>query len=122
MTETSREFADDLVRLLTHVAGGSAKVSVDGAPFVELDGIGRNVTVRMGPLFGGGVGLRDLMRESHVRIWEARGLPSALARSGWHVSFQDGPGELVGLGRDVSALTGHVHVSARALWKLGRVL
>jgi hypothetical protein len=117
---TARETADDLLRLLTQVAGGSAELRIDGAPFVAFDGNGRNVTVQMRSVLAGGTGIRGLLREDHVHLWQVRGVPSALARSGWNVSIRDGPDEVVRMGRDASALTGHVHVSARALLKLGR--
>lgn len=59
--------------------------------------------------------------QAQLHLWEARGLPSTLARSGWKVVFQDGPRELIRMGRGVSPLTGHVWVSPAGLWKMRRL-
>ena len=114
--------ASDLIGLLSGVVSGSLEATVDGAPFVVLDGDHRSLTVELGVLAGGPRKPREILREHHIRLWELRGIPSALARSGWQVSLRDGPRELVRLGRDASALTGHIHVSPAAFGKLRRLL
>ena len=102
---------EDLVALLSWVAGGSLEARIDGAPFAVLNGRNRELTIDLArlapelPVQRTGIGSRL------VAIWELRGLPSALARSGWQVSLRDGSHELVRMGRSASALTGHVHVS-----------
>ena len=121
LTVTSEAVATTLVDLLRRVTGGKVEADVDGAPFVVIDGERRNLTVHVGPLLDDARPDRSPLREGHLRLWEVRGIPSALARSGWHVSLRDGPHEMIRLGRDVSALTGHVHVSPIALWKLRRL-
>lgn len=117
----SESVARAFAGLLARVVGGSAEADVDGAPFVVLDGDKRDLTVQVAPLLDEARQERSALHEGHLRLWEARGVPSALARSGWHVSFRDGSHEMIRLGRDVSALTGHVHVSPTALWKLRRL-
>ncbi len=117
---TSESVGSVLVELLRRVAGGTAQADLDGAPFAVIDGEKRNLTVQIAPLLEATQGERSARPEVHFRLWEERGVPSALARSGWHVSVRDGPHEMIRLGRDVSALTGHVHVSPTALWKLRR--
>lgn len=112
--------ANAFVELLDRVSGGTVQADLDGVPFVVLDGERRDLTVQIAPLLNAPRQEGSALREGHLRLWEARGVPSALARSGWHVSFRDGPHEMLRLGRDVSALTGHVHVSPAALWKLRR--
>ena len=114
--------ASDFVELLSRVIGGSAEATIDGRPFASLDGDGRNLTIHIGLLAGQEQKARTVLRESHLRLWEVRGVPSALARCGWEVSFRDGPRELVRLGRTASALTGHVHVSPAALGRLRKLL
>ena len=117
---TSQSLGSVLVEILRRIGGGTAEADLDGAPLAILDGEGRNLTVQLAPF------LEVAQREhaprpgAELRLWEARGVPSALARSGWHVSLRYGPHEMIRLGRDVSALTGHVHVSPSALWKLRR--
>jgi hypothetical protein len=117
-----RSPATDFVALLSRVAGGSLEASIDGAPVAVLDGEHRDLTIQLGRLAGSKGSARALLRESHLRLWELRGVPSALARTGWNVSFRDGPRELVRLGRSASALTGHVHVSPEALGRLRKLL
>ncbi len=119
---TARQTAEDLVRLLGRISGGAVRATVDGRPFAELDGEHRTLTVEVGSWLEHGPRGRALLRESHVNLWEARGIPGALARSGWSVRFRDGAEEVIRLGRDASALTGHVHVAPAALWKLRRYL
>ena len=119
---TSASVATAFVRLLDRIAGGTAEAMLDGAPFVRIDGETRDVTVQIAPILGAARSERSGSSEGSLRLWEVRGVPSALARSGWHVSFRDGPHEMVRVGRDVNALTGHVHVSPAALWKLRRLL
>ncbi len=105
----------DLVALLSCVVGGSLEARIDGAPFAALDGEARELTLELGRL-GPELGRRRSGLSARlVELWEFRGLPSALARSGWRVNIRDGGRELVRMGRTVSALTGHVHVS-RAAW------
>lgn len=110
------------VGLLGRIAGGQAEAVLDGAPLVRIDGAGRDLTVQIAPFLEVAPQERSGPGEGFLRLWEARGVPSALARSGWQVSVRDGPHEIIRLGRDVSALTGHVHVSPVALWRLRRFL
>lgn len=117
-----RGVAHDLVRLLDSVAGGSVEALIDGEPLARLDGNQRTVTVQIRSIPRKGDRSTSLLHESRIHFWEIRGIPSALARSGWQVSFRDGPQELLRLGRTASALTGHIHVNPAALWKLRRVL
>lgn len=117
-----RSAARDFVDLLGRVSGGSLEVEVDGRPLAKIDGEGRTLTVQVAPLLAQGIHVRPILREGHVRLWQAHGIPSALARAGWQVSLQDGSRELVGLGRAASRLTGHIHMSPTALGKLRRLL
>ena len=121
MSVNAPSTAQALVSLLGRIAGGRAEADVDGVPFAVLDGEKRNLTIQIAPLLEEPPTGRSVLHEGRLRLWEARGVPSALARAGWHVGFQDGPHEILRLGRDVSALTGHVHVSPAALWKLRRL-
>ena len=118
MTATS--VAGAFVAWLARISGGRAEADLDGASFVRVDGETRDLTVQLGPLLDERDEERSVFRPGHLRLWEVRGVPSALARAGWQVSFRDGSHEVIRLGRDVSALTGHVHVSPTALWKLRR--
>ena len=114
----SRTFAETLER----ISGGSLEATIDGAPFEVVDADHRDVTVQVDPLLESDRSMHSFFAEERVRLWEARGVPSALARAGWAVRLRDGPDDLVRLGRGVSTLTGHVHVSLAALRKLRRVL
>ena len=119
---TSASATSAFLELLGRIAGGTAEAVLDGATLVRIDGTTRDVTVQIAPLLGVARQERPRTDGVSLRLWEARGVPSALARSGWQVSVRDGPHEMIRLGRDVSALTGHVHVSPAALWKLRRLL
>lgn len=119
---TAESAARAFVSLLARVRSGRAEAELDRAPLVTLDGDAKDLVVQIGPLWETTHRGSSLLRETPVRLWEARGVPSALARSGWRVSFRDGPQEMIRLGRDVSALSGHVHVSPAALWKLRRLV
>ncbi len=113
--------ARQLVRLLQHIAGGTLEASVNGATLARLDGNGRNLSIQVGPFLSEQSRASSLLHETHLRLWEAIGVPGALAKNGWHVSLSEGSNELVGIGRDASALTGHVRVGAAAIWKLRRL-
>lgn len=117
-----REPLDELVRWLNRFSAGTLQATVDGEPVAQLDADKRDLTVQIDLLLEESKEGHALLQESHLRLWEVRGIPSALARSGWHVSLRAGPTELIGLGRNASALTGHVHVSPSGLWKLRRML
>jgi hypothetical protein len=119
---SARTTAEDLVRILGRISGGTLRASMDGAPFLDLDAEHRTVTLEVDPWVDGAGGGRALVREGHVSLWQSRGIPGALARSGWTVSLRSGPHELVRLGHDASAWTGHVHVTAAALGKLRRLV
>ena len=112
----------DFVGLLKRVTGGKLEARIDGNPLVLLDGEHRSLTVQIGPLLTEGIKPSSVLRAGHLRLWQARGVPSALARSGWDLRLHDGAEELIRLGRNASALTGHVHVSPRTLGKLRRWL
>ena len=114
--------AHDFLRLLDHVAGGSAEATLNGSPFATVDGDTRDLTVQIGLFTGPGRASPPLLRERHLRMWEIRGVPSALARSGWSVSFRDGPREILRIGRTASALTGHVHLNPAALGRLRKLI
>ncbi len=118
---TARSPASEMVRLLRHVAAGTLEASVNGATLARLDGDRRNLSIQVGPFLSEQSKASSVLHEAHLRLWEVRGVPSALAKGGWHVSLVEGPTELVGIGRDASALTGHVRVGAAALWKLRRL-
>lgn len=111
----------DLVALLSCVAGGSLEARIDGAPFAVLNGRTRDLTLDLGRLAPDLPARRLGLGSRLVALWELRGLPSALARSGWQVSLRDGAHELVRMGRSASALTGHIHVSPAA-WGIWRDL
>jgi hypothetical protein len=114
--------AEVLAGLLRQISGGKIEAQLDGTAIASIDGESRTVTVHLDPLLAGDRPSLPRLHEGHLKLWSARGVPSSLARSGWHVSLQSGEQELVGLGRGVSALTGHVRVSPSALWKLRRLL
>ncbi len=117
---SARVLAQSLAHFLQNFSAGSAEASIDGLPFAELDADQRNLTVRIDPLRTEGRSMRSLLSESHLHLWETRGVPGSLARAGWRVSLHEGPSELVRLGRDVSPLTGHVHVSPSVLLRRRR--
>ncbi len=114
----SRAFAESLER----ISGGSLEATIDGDPFVVVDADHRDVTVQVDRLLERDRSMHAFFAEERVQLWEVRGIPSALARAGWEVRLRDGPDDLVRLGRGVSTLTGHVHVSLAALRKLRRLL
>ncbi|MGI0071177.1 MAG: hypothetical protein ACRECT_03800 [Thermoplasmata archaeon] len=119
---TATTVALDLARLLDRLGGGSFRATIDGTLAVELNADGRNLTVDLDPIVGKGGRIPTALHLGHLSLWKARGVPSALARAGWQVRLRDGSRELVRLGRDVSPITGHVHVSPAALAELGRFL
>jgi hypothetical protein len=120
LSDTAR--TTELARLLGRLTNGSVRLEVDGELFVELDASSRTVRVQAEPLLGLERRLRTVPSEDRPHLWEARGLPGALARSGWRVTVADGGEELVRVGHGVSALTGHLSVTPRALWRLRRLL
>ncbi|MGI0052681.1 MAG: hypothetical protein ACREC5_03640 [Thermoplasmata archaeon] len=119
---TDQKGVEDLVRWLGLIGGGSLRAEIGGALLAEIDGEGRNVTVDLDALLGEGMSTHPKLPMGYLDLWKARGVPSALARTGWQVRLRAGPHELIRLGRDVSALTGHVHVGVAALWELPRLL
>ncbi len=111
-----------LAQLLRQLTAGKVEAALDGSPLAVVDAEAKTVTVHLDPLLQDEGRSVPRLHEGHLRLWSARGVPSSLARSGWRVSLQSEDHELVGLGRGVSALTGHLHVSPAALWKLRRLL
>lgn len=119
---TERPLGEALMRLLDQVASGSAEAKIDGTLVAVLDAEGRNLTIDVDPFLTAGTHDDSPGPQAHLSLWKNRGIPSALARSGWQVSLQSESRELMRMGRGVSALTGHVHASPTALWKLRRFL
>ncbi len=119
---TERPAAELLTRMLVHISAGSAEAKIDGTLVATIDGEDRKVTIDLDPLLDAGSRTGALLPEGGLPLWRNRGLPSALARSGWQVSVVSESHELLRMGRGVSRLTGHVHASPRALWKLRRIL
>jgi hypothetical protein len=119
---TGTERAAEVARILTRLTNGSLRLEVDGRLLAELDAGSRTVRVQAEPILGIERRLRALPSEDRPHLWEGRGLPGALARTGWRMTVEDGGEELVRVGHGVSALTGHLALSPRALWRLRRLL
>jgi hypothetical protein len=117
------EISGLLVGLLGGLSGGSAQVQIDSVPFATVDAGSRNLDVQVGRLLNEPRRRHPaVLKEGPVALWKGRSIPSELARKGWRVTVHDGSDELMALGRGTSALTGHVHVSPAALWKLRKLL
>ena len=96
---------------------------MDSVPLASVDAEARDIVVQIGPLLARPERLRPFLGESGpTSLWRSRGLPSALARSGWRVSVREDSREILSVGRGTSPLAGHVHVSPAALWKLRKLL
>ncbi|MGI0054132.1 MAG: hypothetical protein ACREBZ_00160 [Thermoplasmata archaeon] len=109
--------------LLGRVTGGAVQADVDGRRVLNLDGERRNLEVQIDPFLRVERQIRSSQSPlGHMRLWELHGAPSTLARSGWCVSFQEGSEDVIRVGRGVSPLTGHVHLSPAGLWKLRKLL
>jgi hypothetical protein len=117
---TDRKAAGLFVQSLRHLQGGALQVAWDGAPWASVDATARNLELQIEPLIDNVGEGRSILHEAHVRLWELRGVPAALARAGWRVTLRDGLQEVLRLGRDTSALTGHMRVSPAGLGKLLR--
>ncbi len=114
--------ADLLVEMLHHVTGGSVQARVGGSSVLTLDADAHNLEMDFDLFARLEQRVRSSISPIHpLRWWEIRGVPTTLARSGWQLTLREGPHEILRLGRGVSALTGHVHVRAGALWKLRRL-
>jgi hypothetical protein len=108
--------------LLERFRGGQASINWNRSSLVVLDADQRNVEVDIGPLVHARHGLVKALNQGHMGGLESIGVPGYLASLGWKVTLKDGGQPLLWLGRDVSALTGHVHVKLRALRELTRML
>ncbi len=113
-----------LVDLLGHLADGSIAVDIDAVPFASIDARAHDVEVQLGPIVGARRATRSSVDrgEGAAELWRARRIPSELARNGWRVRLWDGGEELVALGRGTNPLTGHVHATPAALWKLRKLV
>jgi len=118
----ARDATKDMVRLLTQMAGGKLEATIDGQPLARIDAEARTVSLDISGLEKEDIKARANFREGFVNLWQARGIGGELARAGWNVSVTSDEKELVRAGRDVSALTGHVHVSLAALRKARKLL
>ena len=118
-SDRSRLLAD----LLSRFSDGSLDVDLDSAPFASVDARTRNLDLQIAPLLSDRRAARRRVRaEGPAGLWNARHLPSELARLGWRVTLYDGPSELLALGRGTSQVTGHVRVHPAALWTLRRLV
>lgn len=111
-----------LVTLLARISAGSVEVTLGGTPLARLDGGERTLTVELDPILRTEFAPGRVRRAGRLSLWSARGIPAALARAGWRVSLRSESRELIGLGRGTSPLSGHMHVSPTALWKLRRLV
>ena len=116
------ELSKLFVSLLDAVTDGSAQVAIDSVPFASVDGQTRNIDLQFAPLLRTRSGNRSfVLPEGPLGLWKARRVPSELARRGWRLVLYDGADELLALGRGTSALTGHVHTTPSAFWKLRKL-
>lgn len=119
---TKEPLAEVVTRLLERVAAGSMTAEIDGRVVAVLDAQARNLAIDVNPLVTNGVRIAPLLPGGGLHPWRNRRFPSALARTGWHVSLSSGSRELLRAGRGVSALTGHVYVHPTAIRELRRIL
>jgi hypothetical protein len=114
------------VGLLSRISSGSVEIDIDSSRFASVDAATRNVEVQIAPLLRPGrPGLSLRGEEGPLSAWKARKIPAELAQRGWRLTLYEGSREILALGRDTSALTGHVHVNPAALgtlWKLRKVV
>jgi hypothetical protein len=120
---SAAEITGLLVGLLGGISGGSAQVQIGSVPLATVDAGSKNLDVQIGSLLNEPRKRRSVvLKEGPVGLWKGRSIPSELARKGWRLTVHDGPDELMALGRGTSALTGHVHVTPAALWKLRKLI
>jgi hypothetical protein len=120
---TANEIPNLLVGFLSRISEGSVQVDIDSTPFASVDARSRNIDLQIEPLLTSPRGTRPIGGESvPLALWRSRRVPAELARTGWRVTLYDGTHELLALGRGTSALTGHVHLSPTALWKLRKLV
>jgi hypothetical protein len=119
---TAPDPTEPVERLLRHLTGGSMEVRFQGEPLVSLDAVGRNLDLHVDPLLSRDKPGHSLLHEGHISLWRSLGFPSRLARLGWRVTFHAGTRELISMGREASALTGHVRLHPLGLWKLRKLL
>jgi len=118
-TPAAPEMSDLLLDLLGKVSDGSVEVDIDSVPFASLDAKTQSIDLQLGPLVSARRANRALLKsEGRLGIWQARKVPGELARRGWRITLYEGGHELLALGRGTSPLTGHVHATPAALWKL----
>jgi hypothetical protein len=110
-----------VVRALAGVTRGGLEAELSGTPFLTLDGDRRNVDVELASLSGGKDAAFPFVREGRVRVWQSLGVARTLARTGWRFTVRKGEVELLAMGRDVSALTGHVRVNLRSIGELRKL-
>jgi hypothetical protein len=116
------ELSKIFLGLLGRVEDGSVQVAVDSVPFASLDARTRTIDLQLAPLLRARRENRSLApREGPLALWRARKVPGELAHRGWRLTLYDGTDELLALGRGTSALSGHVHTTPAALWKLRKL-
>jgi hypothetical protein len=117
----TKEELQTAVRLLAGVTGGELDAELAGTHLFTLDGDRRNVDVELASLSGGKDAAFPFVHEGRVRVWQSLGVARTLARTGWRFTVRKGAVELVAMGRDVSAVTGHVRVNLRSLGELRKL-
>lgn len=114
-----------LLGLLGQFRGGTLKVTVGEVPVVDLDPARKNLAFDVGLLDGNGPGQVSILHEHRIGMWRALGFARSLDHIGWQIILEKEGKELLWMGRDISALTGHIRADVGALARsgeLGRIL